>query len=266
MHNHSHHHHEHHCGDHCDDKECKCARTYTLKSISSLISHVDYEIWKISVLNINELKYGYKKQSDQDYLISNLTLFKFVLQNKIESLHYNYKFCLCDCKIQKIIEKYKLSKKPRIDKSILVDKSNLEVWTLNNKNCVSKEKWEECACDYIQNLGLDISVVENIDKLLFDIEIQPIFKDLLIEITSSIKNKDLFFDASANENRIKLEFDRLVSETKSIISFDEYYTLRNKGITFDTVRTCYSNDISFTQSVNSNETYICTKTCNYIIP
>lgn len=260
-------HHHKHCSDSCDSSQCKCARTYTVKNISSLLDHVDYEMWKISLINVNELKYGYKKQSGLEELVSELSLFKFILSNKLDSLIYNYKFCVCNCRLQKIIERFSklLSKKSRIDKSIETDKSNLDGWILKNKTCTSKEKWEECACNYITYLGLDITVVEHIDKLLFDIEVTPKFKDILLDISASRKNKDLFFDKTV-EKKAKLEYDIIVKETNAALTFDQYYSLRNSGITFDTIRTSYNNDISFQPSVDSNSIHICTKNCNYLIP
>jgi len=204
----------------CCNKCCKDICTNI--DVRDLIYKAKLKITELSNCKINELKYGFVCKNDPDFLISKISLQKWVLEN---SNKFTNCLCLSDINfikedLTRIVDCNYLDRK-----DLIIDKSNQQSWNTENPYCISRERWEEMVYKVCGDLSLEIEIKKGCD-FVFDIYSKNISCDLIAGLSVYSKQCEVKFEKNVvSSKECKLQFDKLV---KDIPSCDLNYKLYNK--------------------------------------
>lgn len=240
----------------------KCCICYDPK-LDALIYQSKATLEKLSNEIVKALSYGYSCDKKAESKMDLLQNYLYVLEDENRKIALGGKPCLNCYVLQALAEKVrKLTASCNMGqrKDLIVDKSGVDLWLIDNPYCVSRKKWERIAnivCEAFNldieiknitddcDLSLDIMSMETACDLTFEIVRNLIPCDIMLAISAYNEACDLGLEITRSEEECKIDFDLLVEEVECDLDLKAYQTLIECNLSFDIIKTVYENGCSF---------------------
>ena len=222
------------CRNHTDTG-CYKLRPSELRDV---VIDISYSIGNFGKEWIQELEWGYSKETKKPKTYYVLSLYKDIIIKHMDALRLEHRPCLSDCEIQRVIEKARIETgKIKCGEDVdlqEVDRTGMDA----SESCVPYELWEKAK--YIK-LPKITPTVELKECLRFAYEVEVISsKEKACEIIYdlSVIQRDVCnieYTVDVDLNKCQLEYQTIVENNQCEIKLDNYIKMRECGLSYEVI-------------------------------
>lgn len=262
----------------CSDSVCcpEISNETTVDILNKLYKQIE----KYSKSRISNLRFAFNTSKTVDEDILKLTYYSKILESYRRSLYHNCNFHLCNCKVNRIINKVKniVGKQPinKCREDILVEER--PSWILANPQCVAYAKWEKLAHQVCFDLSMDIELVDlkDLSSLIYDISMNSLVCDIVaafsvfdkvckLTYNTDISSPDcsITFDINKSKKECELNYQSLIETTSCDLSYKKYINLLECKLNHSIIADVYGKSLRL--DIIDGNPHLVTSSNNYNI-